>query len=61
MTERKPVFNPHAASSKKTTIKKKRIRGTRIFFSKRQKKQAPNTRTIRFAPRSAQSVISFLF
>ncbi|MGQ5519988.1 conjugal transfer protein [Enterococcus gallinarum] len=61
MTERKPVFNPHAASSKKTMIKKKRIRGTRIFFSKRPKKQAPNTRTIRFAPRSAQSVISFLF
>lgn len=59
MTERKAVFNPQAASSKKSS-KKKRVKEKKSPKLK-SKKEESNTRTIRFAPRTAQSIVSFVF
>lgn len=61
MTERKPVFNPQAATSKKRVQKKGRQKNKGLALLQRKKEPDPNTRTIRFAPRTAQSVVSVVF
>lgn len=59
MIERKPVLNLQATSTEK---KKKEPKKRRTFFPKKEKPDRdPNTRTIRFAPRTAQSVFSISF
>lgn len=59
MTERKPVLNLQAAS---TNNKEKPAKEKRTLFPKKDKPEKNiNTRTIRFAPRTAQSVFSILF
>lgn len=60
MSERKPVFNPQTVTSKKKA-KKGQLKEKRLSLFQRKKEQDPNTRTIRFAPRTAQSIVSTLF
>lgn len=61
MTEKKPTFNPQTVSVKKKKEKKEtRPSLGRQLFS-RKEHEDPSTRTIRFAPKTAQSVFSFLF
>lgn len=62
MTEQKPVFNPQAGTSKKKVAPQKKKKASVLFLLlNRRKERDPNTRTIRFAPRTAQSIVSFLF
>lgn len=61
MTERKPVFNPQTVTSKKKVAKKGQSKNKGLALFQRKKKPDPSTRTIRFAPRTAQSVVSFMF
>lgn len=59
MSERKPVLNLQAADPKKKD--KKPTEKKRIFPKREKAERDPNTRTIRFAPRTAQSVFSICF
>ncbi|KAF1294153.1 conjugal transfer protein [Candidatus Enterococcus leclercqii] len=60
MAEKKPVFNPQAVqTTKKAAKKSKKKRAS--FFSNKEKVDLSNTRTLRFAPRTAQSIFSVLF
>ncbi|EHA3992800.1 conjugal transfer protein [Enterococcus faecalis] len=61
MAERKPIFNPQTVTSKKEVEKKETAKNKRLGVFKQKNKVESNTRTIRFAPRTAQSVVSFLF
>ncbi|WPH48344.1 conjugal transfer protein (plasmid) [Enterococcus faecalis] len=61
MTERKPVFNPQTVKKQQPKGKKEQTKNYRTPSFQLKKKQDPNTRTIRFAPRTAQSIISYLF
>ena len=60
MAEKKPVFNPQAGQTTKKAAKKSKNKRT-SFFSSKEKVDLSNSRTLRFAPRTAQSIFSVLF